>query len=81
MYKFLIIRYFYALKFIEINFLHSFPVLSELPPVKDGIETLKATLHQSQEHAKEQVKGFTSKTRQTIQDKVTKHSVIACYLN
>lgn len=56
--------------FIEINCFHSVPVLSELPPVKDNIEELEASFNQSQEQHKEQVKGFISKIRQTIQDKV-----------
>ena len=57
--------------FIEINCFHSVPVLSELPPVKGNIEELEASLNQSQEQTKEQVKGFISKIRQIIQDKVT----------
>lgn len=64
---------------MEINRFHSFPVFSELSPVKDGIEELEVSLNQSQKQTKEQVKGFTSKVRQIIQDKVTKNSVIAPY--
>ena len=64
---------------MEINRFHSFPVFTELLPLKDGIEELEASLNQSQKQTKEQVKGFTSKLRQIIQDKVTKNSVIACY--
>ena len=41
--------------------------------MKDGIEELEASLNQSQKQTKDQVKGFTSKIRQIIQDKVTKN--------
>ena len=64
---------------MEINRFHLFPVFSELSPVKDSMEELEASLNQSQKQTKEQVKGFTSKVRQIIQDKVTKNSVIAPY--
>lgn len=57
--------------FSELNCFHSVPVSSELLPVKDGVEELEASLNQSQEETKEQVKGFISKIRQIIQDKVT----------
>ena len=63
--------------FMEINRFHSFPVFTERLPVKDGIEELEASLNQKK--TKEQVRGFTSKLRKIIQDKVTKNSVIARY--
>ena len=47
--------------------------------MKDGIEELEASLNQSQKQTKEQVKGFKSKIRQIIQDKVTKNLIIARY--
>lgn len=47
------------------------PVASEVSLFKDGIEELESGLTQTQEETTEQVKGFVSKIRHMIQEKVT----------
>ncbi|KAL9968128.1 hypothetical protein ACROYT_G026461 [Oculina patagonica] len=69
-------RYLATLQYFESQSVHqerllkTIPVPPELPPVKDGIEELESSLNQTQEEAKEQVKGFISKARQMLQDKL-----------
>ena len=47
------------------------PVASEVSLFKDGIEELESGLTQTQEETTERVKGFVSKIRHMIQEKVT----------